>query len=134
MCADRVLAGLEPACVKACPTDALVFGEREELVKEAHHRIANNPRTYMHHVFGETEVGGTCVLHLSSVPFEELGYRSDLPKKSLRRWTEPAMKPIPYIVTGLSVALGALAWITNRRIERQANSDPSTTNKEEVRS
>jgi hypothetical protein len=69
-------------------------------------------------VFGEIEVGGTCVLHLSTVPFEVLGYRADLPEKSLRRWTEPAMKPIPYIVAALSLALGGVAWIVNRRDKR----------------
>src|SRR4030042_1560220 len=34
-CADRLSAGWEPACVKTCPTGALRFGEREELIVEA---------------------------------------------------------------------------------------------------
>jgi anaerobic carbon-monoxide dehydrogenase iron sulfur subunit len=33
-CTDRVLVGEEPACVEACPTRALVFGEEEDLVKD----------------------------------------------------------------------------------------------------
>lgn len=115
MCADRVLAGQEPACVAACPTDAIIFGERDAIRAEAHRRIADNPTGYVNHVYGEKEVGGTCVMHLSSIEFEHLGYRSDLPERSLAQWTRPAMRPIPYVVAGLSVTLGMIAWIVNRR-------------------
>jgi len=31
-CADRIAEGMEPACVKACPTGALTFGDREEIL------------------------------------------------------------------------------------------------------
>jgi formate dehydrogenase iron-sulfur subunit len=39
MCNDRVKQGLEPACVKTCPTDALNFGELEEMQELAHERL-----------------------------------------------------------------------------------------------
>lgn len=32
-CADRINMGLQPACVDACQTDALVFGELNDLIK-----------------------------------------------------------------------------------------------------
>jgi len=127
MCADRIVAGEEPACAKACPTDAIMLGEREDLLAEAHRRIEVNPRKYVHHVFGESEVGGTCVLHLSNVSFDILGYRSDLPEQSLNRWTEPAMRPIPYVVSGLSLLLGAVAWVVNRRQSKGVNDQTPTT-------
>jgi formate dehydrogenase iron-sulfur subunit len=73
MCPQRIDIGLEPACVATCPTDALVFGERADLVKEAHARIAAHPDRYIDHVYGETENGGTSYLILSNVPFTELG-------------------------------------------------------------
>lgn len=34
-CIDRVSAGLEPACAKACPTNALSFGTKEEMLMRA---------------------------------------------------------------------------------------------------
>jgi len=34
MCVDRIQNGLAPACVEACPTDALEFGPWEELVRK----------------------------------------------------------------------------------------------------
>ena len=34
MCPQRIDNGLEPACVATCPTDALIFGERDDLLKK----------------------------------------------------------------------------------------------------
>jgi formate dehydrogenase iron-sulfur subunit len=39
LCSDRVAVGLEPACIKACPTQALTFGTKEELKVLAEHRL-----------------------------------------------------------------------------------------------
>jgi formate dehydrogenase iron-sulfur subunit len=119
MCADRVAAGEEPACSKVCSTDAIVFGEREDLVMEAEDRIQRDPRGYIHHIYGKDEVGGTCVMHLSNVPFEDLGFNTELTKESLGKKSELAMKPVPFVLAGLGLTLGAVSWIVNRRIENQ---------------
>jgi formate dehydrogenase iron-sulfur subunit len=39
LCSDRVAVGLEPACVKACPTQALSFGSKEDMLFQAEHRL-----------------------------------------------------------------------------------------------
>ena len=39
MCNDRVHNGLLPACVKTCPTGAMNFGEREEMLTLARQRL-----------------------------------------------------------------------------------------------
>jgi len=39
MCFDRVQNGLLPACVKTCPTGAMNFGEREEMLALANKRL-----------------------------------------------------------------------------------------------
>src|SRR5689334_18045088 len=39
LCSDRVAVGLEPACIKACPTGALVFGTKEDMKLHAEERI-----------------------------------------------------------------------------------------------
>lgn len=85
MCAERQAEGKQPACVEACPTGAVVFGTRGELLARAKELIAKHPDRYVNHVYGEHEVGGTSVLLLSGVPFEELG----LP--------EPGYTPLPLL-------------------------------------
>ena len=39
MCIDRVAAGMQPICVKTCPTGTMVFGEREEILPLAQKRL-----------------------------------------------------------------------------------------------
>ena len=39
LCSDRVAVGLEPACVKTCPTGAIVFGSKEDMKLHAAERI-----------------------------------------------------------------------------------------------
>jgi formate dehydrogenase beta subunit len=40
LCVDRTTRGLEPACVKSCPTGCLHFGTKEDMVELGHQRVA----------------------------------------------------------------------------------------------
>jgi len=40
LCSDRVGVGLEPACIKSCPTGCLHFGSKEDMKFEADKRVA----------------------------------------------------------------------------------------------
>ncbi len=117
MCPERVSAGQPTACAEACPTDATKFGDRDELIAEAQQRIRDNPGTYVNHIYGLNEVGGTSVLLLSSVPFEEFGYRSDLSKDALPVLTYRVLSRIPDFVPLGGMLLGGVWWITHRREE-----------------
>jgi hypothetical protein len=65
---------LEPACTAACPTGAVIFGKRVDLLAKAKDRIASAPGKYFEErVYGEHEAGGTQVLYLSSVSFQKIG-------------------------------------------------------------
>ena len=117
MCADRLLAGKMTACAEACPTGATKFGEREELIAEAKKRLHENPGNYVNRIYGLEEVGGTSVLLLSSVPFEDFGYRTDLVREPLPLFTFRVLSRIPDLVALGGVLLGGVWWITNRRAE-----------------
>lgn len=73
-CVDRQQEGMIPACAEACPTGALTFGDRDELIAEAEARIQAEPEKYVDHIYGQDEIGGTSWMYLSPVPFEELGF------------------------------------------------------------
>jgi len=117
MCADRIVNGQAPACVKSCPTQALTFGDRDRMIDEAEERIKRHPSQYVHHLYGKEEVGGTCVLHLSQVPFEQVGYKTNLPEKALVNYTEPALKIVPPMILVLAISLSATYKIVQRRMK-----------------
>ncbi len=78
MCFELMQEGKMPVCAENCPAEALLFGKRRELIEIAKARIYADPEHYNHTIYGEHEVGGTGVIYLASVPFEELGFRTDL--------------------------------------------------------
>ncbi len=66
LCSDRTAVGLEPACIKSCPTNCLTFGERDALVFQAESRAkelrADGVATAG--VYNPEGVGGTNVLYV----------------------------------------------------------------------
>jgi Fe-S-cluster-containing dehydrogenase component len=73
LCNHRLAQGKQPACSEVCPRQAVIFGKREDLRREAKARLAANPGKYVQKVYGETDGGGTQCLYISHVPFEQIG-------------------------------------------------------------
>jgi formate dehydrogenase iron-sulfur subunit len=115
LCPDRVAAGKQTACAEACPTGATKFGERDELIAEARKRIADNPSNYVPYIYGATDLGGTSVLLLSSVPVETFGYPVKYGNRPLPPLTADMLEHVPQVVTVGWAVLGGIWWITNRR-------------------
>ena len=115
LCAGRVAQGEPTACAAVCPTGATRFGERAALVDEARRRIAAHPGGYVDHIYGLSEAGGTSVLMLSAVPFEQLGMKTNLPHQPLPMLTWQVLSKIPSFVSVFGVFLFGVHWITKRR-------------------
>ena len=99
MCIDRLEEGQLPACVEACPFGAVKFGRRSELLTEGRRRILGNPDDYVNHIYGEREVGGTSVMYLASVPFDQLGFRTDLSQEAYPSFTKEFLYAVPMVLT-----------------------------------
>ena len=67
LCSDRVGAGLEPACIKACPTGCLHFGSKDDM-KDLAEKRARQLREHTSHknagVYDPPGVGGTHVMYV----------------------------------------------------------------------
>jgi ferredoxin len=65
MCYDRITNGMAPACVKGCPTEAISFGDREQLVTQAKARLNEVKLKYPEaNLYGVDALGGMGVIYL----------------------------------------------------------------------
>ncbi|MGQ9572116.1 MAG: 4Fe-4S dicluster domain-containing protein [Dehalococcoidia bacterium] len=124
-CIDRLSAGLEPACVHTCPAAALMFGDREELLAVAEARIREHPERYVNHVYGKDEAGGTSLLYIGPVRFEELGM-PEVGSAPIQEDAEALMtKATPAVLVGMLVGLSGIYWVVKRRQEMMGKSKGS---------
>lgn len=108
LCVDRVSVGQEPACVKTCPTGAIHFGSKEEMLHYGEQRVAElKSRGYQNAgLYNPDGVGGTHVMYvLHHADRPEL--YSGLPKNpsidiTIQLWKD-ILKPVA------AVAMGGLA-------------------------
>ena len=121
MCHPRIIKGLLPGCVEACPTEALTYRKRDDLLRIGRERIRKFPERYVNHIYGENEMGGTSWLYLSGVPFSEVGMREDLGITPAPKLTSGALSGVPMVVGLWPVLLSGVYAINKRkeRIERE---------------
>jgi formate dehydrogenase iron-sulfur subunit len=117
LCHERQVVGKVTACSEICPTNATITGEREALIAEARKRLAQKPTEYYQRIYGVREVGGTSVLYISAVPFEQIGLKTNLPQEALPALTWRALSLVPNVATLGGALLGGVYWITHRREE-----------------
>jgi formate dehydrogenase iron-sulfur subunit len=121
-CQDRIWGGLGgPSCAEACPVEALVWGQREELLGKARERVATLQAQGLSaaRLYGENETGG---LHRLSILFDEPA-QYNLPKAppgTIASVWQKIIQPLGEVALGATV-LGVIAafFITRRNIRME---------------
>lgn len=100
LCVDRVAEGLQPACVKACPTSCLQFGTKDAMLELAEHRVGQLKEDGFAQaaVYDPPGVGGTGVV--SVLAFGDRPELYGLPKD-------------PTVPAAVRLWKGALKWTGN---------------------
>jgi formate dehydrogenase iron-sulfur subunit len=117
LCHERVTTeGKPPACVEACPTGATIFGDREQLLKEARRRLRAEPDKYVQKIWGEKEVGGTSVLYISDVDIKlDETVKPITDQTPVPRRTFKVLHRMPIAFVGMAAVMGGTYWILERR-------------------
>ncbi len=117
LCYEKVKTGelSQPACTAACPSEATVFGTRDELLAEARRRIAARPDLYIDHVWGEHEVGGTSVLYISDVDLGGAGWPHALDDRPRPVQARHVLHTVPYTFVGVAALMYGVHWTWERR-------------------
>jgi Fe-S-cluster-containing dehydrogenase component len=139
LCKHRMAEGKYAACAEVCPTGATLYGPVKELKKEIARRKSLQPGTetefprgsigsndtyvapvgtYINHVWGEKEIGGTQVLHLSAVPFEKLD-KNPLPDVAPASVAESLQDRIYHGMIAPLAFLGVLVFAAKRSMKGQ---------------
>ena len=80
-----------------------------------------DPGRYVNHIYGETEVGGTCWLYISGVSFERIGFQ-DLPERPVPQTAETIQRTL-FSYLWSPIALFGVLGATMAAISRRADED-----------
>jgi formate dehydrogenase iron-sulfur subunit len=116
LCSDRVDVGLEPACVKACPTGAIMFGAKTDMQDWAGERIADLKSRGFENagLYDPPGVGGThvmYVLHHADKPSIYSGLPDHPHISYLVDFWKGVVKPLSLVGIAFAALAGFFHWI-----------------------
>jgi len=102
LCSDRVSVGLEPACVKACPTGAIMFGTKVDMQQQAADRVEDlKERGFANAgLYDPAGVGGTHVMYVM--------HHADQPELYHGLAKDPHISPLVSIWKGVTKPLAMI--------------------------
>jgi formate dehydrogenase iron-sulfur subunit len=114
---NRLDAGYEPACVKTCPTDALLFDDRDKLIAIAKDKVAAlKAKGFTDATFyGEKELGGLHVMYVLNDTPDKYGLLVDPKFPATATAWQDVIQPIGWAVGGLTILGLALNYIIARQ-------------------
>jgi len=144
LCNHLYAQGKYSACCEFCPTGASIFGKVEDLRAEAKRRLALKPGeiyaypvkrvdgeertekvvdTYVDHVYGLDEAGGTQYLFLAGVNFDKLGFNPKITNQVYPDFTWDYVSHVPALIGTLLVAGTALRVVTQKLDKKKNEAD-----------
>ncbi|MGP8288742.1 formate dehydrogenase subunit beta [Vreelandella zhanjiangensis] len=110
LCSDRVSHGLEPACVKSCPTGSIMFGTKEDMLDLAETRTDFLKGRGFENagIYDPQGVGGTHVIYVLQHADKPEIY-SGLPKDPRISPLVEGWKGIPKPLASVAIGLAAFA-------------------------
>ena len=113
---DRVAEGWEPACVKTCPTGALIYGDRDDLVAEGGKRVAAlEAKGYKNaYLYGDKELGGLHVLYVLDDFPEVYGLPVNPQIPGVAIVWQDVLQPLGWAVGGLTILGLGLNYLVAR--------------------
>jgi Fe-S-cluster-containing dehydrogenase component len=121
---QRLMENNQPACTAVCPTGAVIFGKRADLLSIGKKRISRSPEKYFEkRVYGEHEGGGTQVLYLSRVAFDKIGLPA-LGSTSLAHYATKVTSVIYKWFSGPILLAGVLGVAIKRNWDRHEAERP----------
>jgi len=117
LCSDRVAVGQAPACAKACPTGAIMFGTKEAMIEQASDRIVDLKSRGFEQagLYNPAGVGGThvmYVLHHADHPEAYAGLPKDPHISVLVRFWKGGFKIFGLATLALATIGGFLHYVT----------------------
>jgi len=104
-CKDRVARGEQPACAEACPTGAIQFGDRSQLLEEGRQRVRELVRSYPRAcLYGEHEMGGLHVLYVLPDQPSAYGLPEERQLAAAAIVQEDILRPFAWIAWGAAAA------------------------------
>jgi formate dehydrogenase iron-sulfur subunit len=131
LCVNRLAEGGQPACAATCPTQAILFGSRDDMLAQAHARIKEEPNRYIDHVYGEFENGGTSSFYISPVPFEDLNFPSAEVGESTAYFNRLVTHGTPTVAAGVALGMSGIYLAIKRQAEDNAAAEPDQAHKSE---
>jgi formate dehydrogenase iron-sulfur subunit len=116
LCSDRVGVGLEPACVKTCPTGAITFGSKEDMIDHAAERVVDlKERGYQNAgLYDPPGVGGTHVMYVlkhADRPQIYSGLPADPHISPMVGLWKGALKPLALLAMGVTAMAGFFHYV-----------------------